>query len=126
MGPASTALVTGSNWHSSFRHAGYLLPQYHSYALDQKNDNLNGWNYSAYGGESTYALPKPVPQPYLQLPPGTHTIVALDEQVGEAMKAQPGLRRVSLSGGTSLYVLHSPVEIEGLRVENGTINVVRR
>ncbi len=126
MDPASTALVMGSNWHSSFRHAGYLLPRYHSYALDQKNDRLNGWNYSAYGGESTYALPKPVPQPYLQLPPGTRTIVALDEQVGEAMTAQPGLRRVSLGGGTTLYVLHSLVEIDELRVENGTITVVHR
>jgi hypothetical protein len=126
MDPASTALVMGSNWHSSFRHAGYLLPQYHSYALDQKNDRLNGWNYSAYLGESTYALPKPVPQPYLQLPPGTHTIVALDQQVGEAMTSQPGLRSVSLGGDTTLYVLHSQVDIQGLRVENETISPVHK
>ncbi|HEX8231157.1 MAG TPA: glycosyltransferase family 39 protein [Chloroflexia bacterium] len=124
MDPSSTALIMGSSWHSSFRHAGYLLPQYHSYALDQKDDRLNGWNYSGYGGESTYVLPKPVPQSYLQLPPGTRTIVALDEQVGEAMSAQPGLQRVSLGGDTTLYVLHSQVDIEGLRVENEAISPV--
>jgi hypothetical protein len=126
MDPASTALITGSSWHSSFRHAGYLLPQYHAYGLDQKNDTLNGWNYSAYGGESTYALPKPVPQPYLQLPPGTRTIVALDKQVGEALAAQPGLQRVSLSGDTTLYVLRSQVDIQGLRVENEIISPVHK
>ncbi|MDQ3930087.1 MAG: DUF2723 domain-containing protein [Chloroflexota bacterium] len=126
MDPASTALIMGSSWHSSFRHAGYLLPQYHSYALDQKGNRLNGWNYSAYGGESTYALPKPEPQPYLQLPPGTYTIVALDKDVGEGLAAQPGLQRVSLGDDTALYVLHSPVSIDGLRVENGTITPVQR
>ena len=126
MDPARTVLVMGSRWHNSFRHAGYLLPQYRSYALDQKKDVLTGWNYSAYGGESTYALPKPEPQSYLQLPPGTRTIVALDENVGEALAAQPGLDRVSLGEDATLYVLHSPVGIQGLRVENGTISPVHR
>ncbi|MDQ3927980.1 MAG: glycosyltransferase family 39 protein [Chloroflexota bacterium] len=126
MDPASTALVTGSNWHSAFRHAGYLLPQYHTYALDQKHNRLNGWNYSAYAGKSSYALPRPVPQAYLQLPPGTRTIVALDEDVGRSMPAREGLQRVLLDGGATLYVLRSPREIAGLRVENGTITAVYR
>jgi hypothetical protein len=126
MDPASTALITGSNWHSSFRHTGYLLPQYHVYALDQRNDRLNGWNYSAYAGASTYALPKPVPQPYLQLPPGTRTIVALDEDVGEALAARQEMQHVSLGDGSTLYVLHATGEIQGLRVENGTISVLDR
>lgn len=121
--PSSTALITGYRWSGSFRHAGYLLPQYHSYALDQKGDSLTGWNYSAYGGASTYALPKPKPQPYLRLPPGTRTIVALDEEAGEGLAGQPGLQRVSLGDGSTLYVLQAPGEIEGLTVENGIIRV---
>lgn len=124
MDPASTALITGSTWHSSFRHAGYLLPQFHAYALDERNDRLNGWNFSAYGGSSTYALPKPDPQPYLQLPPGIHSIVVLDEVVAEGLTAQPGLQSVSLGDSSTLYVMHSPGEIEGLRVDNSTISVV--
>jgi hypothetical protein len=124
--PASTALIMGSDWHSSFRHAGYLLPQYHSYALASNDGRLNGWNYSAYGGQSNYALPKPVPQPYLQLPPGTHTIVALDEDVGDGLAAQPGLQRVSLGDGSTLYVLQSPAELQGLKVENDEIGLVSR
>jgi hypothetical protein len=123
MDPASTALITGYRWHSSFRHAGYLLPQYHSYALDQEGDRLTGWNYSAYGGASTYALPKPTPRSYLQLPPGTRTIVALDEEAGQGLAGHPGLQRVSLGDGSTLYVLQSPGEIQGLTVENGTIRV---
>lgn len=126
MDPASTVLIMGSSWHSSFRHAGYLLPQYHSYALDQKHDRLNGWNYSAYGGNSNYALPKPVPQPHLQLPPGTRAIVALDEDVGEALAAESSLQRVSLRGGSTLYVLRSPREIEVLRLENGMISAMSK
>lgn len=123
MDPSSTALITGYRWYNSFRHAGYLLPQYHSYALDQKGDTLTGWNYSAYAGASTYALPKPTPQPYLQLPPGTRTLVALDEDAGQGLAGQPGLQRVSLGDGSTLYVLQAPDEIQGLTVENGTIRV---
>ena len=44
---------------------GYLLPQFHSYAAGKGPDEKTlGWLYSAYGWQSTYALPHPPPASY--------------------------------------------------------------
>jgi hypothetical protein len=119
--PTNTVLIANVEWDGPFRHAGYLLPEYHAYAYgDEKvTKSRSGWLYSAYGGVSTYALPRPVPQDYLALPQGTRLVVVLDEKTGQMLSGEKGLRRVSLSDGSALYMLDSsPGTIKGL-VING-------
>ena len=89
MDPASTVLVISIDWDGPFRVAGYLLPQFHSYAAGKGPDEKTlGWLYSAYGGQSTYALPHPPPASYLPLPPGTRTIISLDAEMAESLSEQ--------------------------------------
>jgi hypothetical protein len=114
-------------WDGPFRHAGYLLPEYHTYAYrDEKvTKGERGWLYSAYGGVSLYALPRPVPQDYLALPQGTRVVVALDEATGEMLSGENGLRRVSLSDGSALYMLDSsPGTITGLAINGKRLQPV--
>ena len=110
-----------TDWDGPFRAAGYLLPQFHSYAAGKGPDEKTlGWLYSAYGGQSTYALPHPPPASYLPLPPGTRTIIALDEAMAESLSEQWSAQRerVPLSDGSEIYVLRSPgAAIEGLILE---------
>jgi hypothetical protein len=120
--PQSTALVTTLEWGGPFRLAGYLLPQFHSYAAgERRNDNTYGWRYSAYGGRSDYALPNPPASPYLPLPEGTRTVVALDEEIAARIDPRANLQRVSLADGSALYILSGPGDIGGLNIERGRI-----
>jgi hypothetical protein len=125
--PAHTTLITNMEWDGPFRHAGYLLPDFHTYAYgDEKvTKSKSGWLYSAYGGVSTYALPRPAPQDYLALPQGTRLVVALDEETGEMLSGENGLRRVSLSDGSALYMLDSsPGTIKGLAIDGKRLQPV--
>jgi len=125
--PAHTALITNMEWDGPFRHAGYLLPEYHTFAYgDEKvTKGKSGWLYSAYGGVSTYALPRPVPQNYLALPEGTWAVVALDEETGGMLSGEKGLRRVSLGDGSALYMLDSsPGTIKGLAINGKRLQAV--
>lgn len=127
--PAYTVLITSMEWAGPFRHAGYLLPEYHTYAYgDEKvTKGRSGWLYSAYGGVSTYALPRPVPQDYLALPEGTRAVVALDEGMGRMLSGEKGLRRVSLGDGSALYMLDSsPGMIKGLVISDKRLQPVLR
>lgn len=124
MDPAHTALIMNSGWAGPFRHAGYLLPQYHSYALDEQAGLAPGWSYLAYGGASTYSLPRPIPQAYLLLPLGVTRVVALDADTGAILQAggDLSLSRVSLAGGSALYILStSNGTIAGLNFAAGKI-----
>ena len=127
MDPSNTALIMSVEWAGPFRLAGYLLPDFHAYAAEVEPGQPAGWLYSAYGGRSTYALPRPTPQPYLSLPEGTTRVVGLDDATGAMLAREKGLRRVSLQDGSTLYILDSaPAIIEGLTIQEGTIRVVRR
>ncbi|HYP40582.1 MAG TPA: glycosyltransferase family 39 protein, partial [Chloroflexia bacterium] len=79
MDPRSTALVMSMEWAGPFRLAGYLLPDFQSFALGEDEQDKLGWLYSAYGGRSNYALPHPSAAPQLDLSEGTRTVVVLDE-----------------------------------------------
>lgn len=123
--PAATVLVMGKDWEGPFRMAGYLLPAFHSYAAGKGQAGVYGWLYSAYGGQSTYSLPRPVASDYLQLPPRTHTVIALDEDTAQRLMAAHSLQRVTASGGITLYVIQSPgAPVSGLAVRDGQIRPV--
>ena len=127
MDPGSTIFVMQVKWESPFRLAGYLLPQYHSYAIggaEAGDEGPKGWLYSAFEGRSTYSLPRPQPEPTLTLPPNTRRVVALDEETAEMMRGANLLTHVSLADGTTLYILGaSQAEMGKLVVEEGKIRV---
>ena len=125
--PAQTVLIAGVAWDGPFRHAGYLLPAYHTYAYgDEKaTKGKSGWLYSAYGGQSTYALPRPAPQDYLALPDGTSVVIGLDAASGGMLSGENGARRVSLSDGSTLYMLDSsPGTMKGLIISGRRLQPV--
>jgi hypothetical protein len=126
--PGSTALVMKVSWDGPFRHAGYLLPEYRSYAIGTAQPGMEGrkgWLYSAYGGESTYALPHPRPSAVLGLQPGTRNVIALDEETADMIEPENGPVPVSLADGSTLYLLASPErEMRELRIEENRLRVV--
>jgi hypothetical protein len=127
MDPRSTALVMSVEWAGPFRMAGYLLPNFHSFALGEDEQHKLGWLYSAHGGRSDYALPHPPAALRLDLPGGTRTVVVLDEGTARRLAGESGLRRVSLADGSSLYVLsRERAVIESLAVEGEAIRAVFR
>jgi hypothetical protein len=103
--PASTVLVMSIGWDGPFRAAGYLLPQYRSYAVDTNDAGDLGWLYSAYNGKSDYSLPTPKGQASLQLPANTRKIVALDPVTARRFAPTGTLDCIQLSDGSTLYVL---------------------
>jgi hypothetical protein len=103
--PHDTVLVMGASWDGPFRLAGYLLPEYHSYALLDREGERVRWAYSAYGGRSDYALPYPVSATRLQLPPGTNNVLVLDDETAQRAAAQLPLERIPLGGQGALYRL---------------------
>lgn len=125
MDPAHTVLVMSLGWYGPFRHAGYLLPQYHAYAGSEQPDEAYGWLYSAYAGHSTYSLPEPPATRTLELPPHTEWVVALDKDTGDRLASENGFSSVSLGDGSTLYVLHAPgTEIAELQAEGTQIRAV--
>ncbi len=116
--PADTALVMRSNWDGPFRATGYLLPGFHAYATGEGSNGAFGWLYSAYGGQSTYALPHPIATRYLTLPPSTHVLVVLDEDTAKRLYDMRGVERIPLGDGSTFWVVRSPgAEIEGIDIE---------
>jgi hypothetical protein len=105
--PASTALLMSNDWDKSFRMAGYLLPEFHSYSAGKGAGDAFGWLYSAYGGRSTYGLPHPPAWSYLDLPPGTRKVIALDTDIAEKFGEGQKPRQVPLSDGSMVYILQS-------------------
>jgi hypothetical protein len=137
MDPASTVLVMDMDWQGPFRIAGYTLPAFCSYAAgDVESDarDAYGWRYWACDGRSNYSLPHPPPQPYLPLPPGIHTVVALDDTTAQKMQdtGEPGPassrqsgRTLTLEDGSTLYVLTSEGSpIRGLMIQGESIRVI--
>ncbi len=124
--PATTALVSESEWAGPFRQAGYLLPHFHLYAYGDGANHLDGWLYSAYGRQSTYSLPTPPAVLYLQLPVGTDSVIALDKKSADKLSWEEGLQNVALDDGTTLYKLHvQGAQLAGLRFKGEFIEVVR-
>lgn len=123
--PQRTALIMSLGWYGPFRHAGYLLPQYRSYAGSEEPDKTYGWLYSAYAGQSSYSLPEPPASRLLKLPPRTEWAVALDQDTGERLAGEKGLSSVSLADGSTLYVLRTPGnEITALRADGEKIEPI--
>jgi hypothetical protein len=126
--PGSTALVMQVDWDGPFRHAGYLLPEFRSYAIGTAQpgtEGRKGWLYSAYRGDSTYVLPHPWPSTVLGLQPGTRNVMALDEETADMIGPEYSLMPVSLADGSTLYLLASPErDIRELRIEENRIKVV--
>lgn len=119
------ALVMGVQWAGPFREAGYLLPNYYSYALGYGRNGQFGALFTAYEGQSSYGLPYPVAKTYLPLPSGTRTIVALDDATAGMITGEGGVRAVSLADGSSLYLLHSDkADIEGLIIKPDQLDAV--
>lgn len=126
MDPASTALVMSTGWDKPFRAAGYLLPEFHSYAAGKDDEDRFGWLYSAYGGHSTYSLPQPQAGSYLTLPAGTRTVIALDEGIAERFGYKEMLRCVSLADGSVVYILQSNgANITGLALRGNRLQTIR-
>jgi hypothetical protein len=121
MDPSKTALVMSVEWYGPFRLAGYLLPKFHSYAAMEREDAPKGWVYSAYQGQSSYALPQPLAQFHIDLPSGIRSVVALDEPTAALIAGQSGLRRVALADDSSLYVLDSAEAVKGLSMQGEAI-----
>ncbi len=125
MDPQYTVLVMSLGWYGPFRHAGYLLSQYHAYAGSEQPGKTYGWLYSAYSGQSSYSLPEPPASPTLELPPHTEWVVALDRDTGDRLEGEKGLSSVSLADGSTLYVLHVPgAQIARLRAEGEKIKAI--
>jgi len=122
MDATSTVLITDIDWNNPFRSVGYILPSYHVYAYGPDEEEKSGWLYSAYGGQSTYALPHPAAEPRLALPPSTRNVVALDDETAEMMGGEKSLKAVSLADGSTLYMLElSGSQIRELVIEDGKI-----
>jgi hypothetical protein len=122
--PASTVLVMGARWDEPFRLAGYLLPEYHAYALYEREEKGEAarWAYSAYGGRSDYALPHPEGTQRLQLPVGTENVLVLDEKTAQRVAGERPLERIPLDGQGALYRLPSgPGEIRALDITEGRL-----
>jgi hypothetical protein len=127
MDPRSTALVMSVDWAGPFRLAGYLLPDFQSFALGENEQHELGWLYVAYGGFSNYRLPNPPATPRLDLLPEMRTVVVLDDDTARRLAGERDLKRVSLPDGSSLYVLsREGAVIESLAVEGEVIRVVYR
>jgi hypothetical protein len=63
----------------------------------------------------------------LDLPEGTRTVVALDDDTARRLAGESDLRRVSLPDGSPLYVLSREGEvIESLIIEGEAIRAVYR
>ena len=125
--PDHTVLVSSVEWDGPFRHAGYLLPVYHTYAYGDERvaNGKRGWLYSAYGGLSDYVLPRPAPREYLELPGGTKVVVGLDKATGEMLSREKDVQRVSLGGSSTLYMLDSsPSTITGLIISGQRLQPV--
>jgi hypothetical protein len=123
--PSSTALVMGYKWDGPFRTAGYLLPAFHSYAIDEDRESRFGWMYSAYEGRSDYALPGPEPRLELGMPDGIRKIIALDADTAERLQGGAPAQSILLGDGTSLYVLTpGGAQIKSLVMRNGKITPV--
>jgi hypothetical protein len=127
MDPRSTALVMSVEWAGPFRLAGYLLPNFQSFALGEDEEDKLGWLYVAYGGFSNYSLPTPPAPPQLDLLPEIRTIAVLDEDTARRLAGESDLRRVSLADGSTLYMLsREGAVIESLAVEGEAIRAVFR
>jgi hypothetical protein len=102
--PASTVLVMEARWIGSFRAAGYLLPEYRSYGVyeRERTGEQARWAYSAYGGVSDYALPHPAGTLRLQLPLGTENVLVLDEETAQRTVLEQPLERIPLAGQGAL------------------------
>ncbi|HYO50813.1 MAG TPA: glycosyltransferase family 39 protein [Chloroflexia bacterium] len=125
MDPRRTALVMSVEWAGPFRLAGYLLPDFQSFALGEDEQDKLGWLYSAHGGRSNYALPHPPATPQLDLPEGTRTIVVLDDDTARRLAGESDLKRVSLADGSPLYVLsREGAVIRSLVVQGEAIRAV--
>lgn len=125
--PTRTVLIANTEWKGPFRLAGYLLPEFRAYAYgdERLTGSERGWLYSAYARSSDYSLPYPDPQSSLQLPEGTHVVVALDEESGTMISGEKGARRVSLGDGSALYILDSgPAPIKSLIIQGPTIRPI--
>ncbi|HET9493748.1 MAG TPA: glycosyltransferase family 39 protein [Chloroflexia bacterium] len=122
--PANTVLVMEANWAGPFRLAGYLLPEFRSYALyerEEKGEEAR-WAYSAHGGRSDYALPHPAGTPRLQLPPGTENVLVLDQETAQRTAVEQPLERIPLDGQGALYRLNGgPGEIRALDIREGRL-----
>ncbi len=119
------ALMMGVEWAGPFREAGYLLPNYHSYALGYGWNGEFGALFTAYEGQSSYGLPYPIAKTYLPLPSGTRTILALDDATARMIAGEEGVRAVSLADGSSLYLLHSDrSDIAGLVIKPDQLEAV--
>ena len=103
--PARTVLVMGAKWIGPFRLAGYLLPEYRSYALLQRDGEEARWAYSAYRGNSDYALPYPVGTKHLQLPLGTEYVLLLDDDTARRAAVEQALERIPLGSQGAIYRL---------------------
>jgi hypothetical protein len=124
MDATSTVLITNIDWSNPFRMVGYILPGYHVYAYGPDEKEKSGWLYSAYEGQSTYALPHPAAESRLGLPTGTRNVVALDDETAEMMGGEKLLKAVSLADGSTLYMLDLGGSlIQALVMEEGKIGV---
>jgi hypothetical protein len=111
MDPERIVLIMQVDWESPFRLAGYLLPEYHSYAIGSASpgdEGPKGWLYSAFDGHSDYSLPHPQPETTLNLPPHTRRVVALDDETANMLSRSNGLTSESLPDGTRLHMLALP------------------
>ena len=119
--PRDTVLVTEADWAGPFRTAGYLLPEFRTYAMYGRDGEEPRWSYSAYGGDSDYALPHPAGTSRLQLPLGTENVLVLDDETAQRAATQP-LERIPLGDLGSLYRLPAgPGEIRALDITDGKL-----
>jgi hypothetical protein len=122
MDPESTVLIMQVDWESPFRLAGYLLPQYHSYATGSANpddEGPKGWLYSAFDGRSDYSLPHPEPQLALTLPSNTRRVIALDDETANMLGRSNMLTSETLPDGTRLRMLEASQGTIGTLVIQG-------
>jgi hypothetical protein len=120
--PGRTVLVTDASWVGPFRLAGYLLPEFRSYALLDRDGEQMRWVYSAYRGESDYALPYPAGTLRLQLPLGTENVLVLDDKTAQRAATEQPLERIPLGGRGTIYRLPTARgEIRALDITDGKL-----
>jgi hypothetical protein len=120
--PASTVLVMGAEWVGPFRAAGYLLPEFHSYALLEREDEEARWAYSADDGKSDYSLPYPAGTKHLRLPSGIENVLVLDDETAQRAVVRQPLERIPLGALGTIYRLPAARgEIRALDIVDGKV-----
>ncbi|HLT20490.1 MAG TPA: glycosyltransferase family 39 protein [Thermomicrobiales bacterium] len=127
---ATVVLTTigGPRVSGSFRHLTYLLPEYRVYGLGRDlNNGYFGPLFSAYEGESDYAIPgMRTAATRLELPPNTRYLVIPDAEIASRIEVALGDRPNWIDRrGNATVVVIDPETVIAFAIEGEIISLVQ-